>query len=212
MARISLKLTIPRPDYTKVITVLVVQEERSFLVHEATVCEKSPFFKAACNGERWASGREGVVTLPTHDPKSFDVFLHWVFTDKVDVELIREGPQAVYAPLARILPLADFLGATALSNLITDELLKYSRTSTTWPGGTAFQNLSRGTAVWRLLVDTTANKGSADLLENLKDGYPTDIFLDIAKLLMSGETKTSLDPQKRDGCHYHDHTGEEKCT
>ena len=50
----------------------------SFAVHNELICHHTPFFQAATNG-CWVEARSGIVKLPEHEPKAFEVFEHWLY-------------------------------------------------------------------------------------------------------------------------------------
>lgn len=158
------------------ITVLIGEEEQKFLVHKDVACSKSPFFKAACDERKWSEGKEGVVKLPEHDPETFSLFLPWVYSDKL-AEGDDDSAEALRR-MARTWSLADYLGATTLSNLVIDKILSWNKEFDTWPGPALFEHISPGTAIWRLWVDLVAGEGIPEYMEDAWSEEP-EALLDI---------------------------------
>lgn len=55
-----------------------------FKVSKSNICQKSPFFAAACNGN-FREAKENLVRLPTDLPEAFAVFLSYINTGKLQV-------------------------------------------------------------------------------------------------------------------------------
>jgi hypothetical protein len=64
--------------------VLVGPEKKSFSIHKNIICNRSPFFQAAC-AERWQASTPKALELPEDDADTFDVYLHTAYTGHVDV-------------------------------------------------------------------------------------------------------------------------------
>lgn len=76
-----------RPDYQDGITVLVGEHEEPFTAHKSFLCNKSPYFVAACR-DAWQreDDEEGVVKIHHLGPETFKLYLNWVYTGTVDLE------------------------------------------------------------------------------------------------------------------------------
>ncbi|EMC98134.1 hypothetical protein BAUCODRAFT_155354 [Baudoinia panamericana UAMH 10762] len=123
-----------RPNYSDTITVYVGEDEQKFSVHEALICAKSPFFKAAC-GLNWQEGQQRVVRLCGRQAAPFLIYVCWVYTDKLDKVLMRKrvdankvcktGPPAEHPCIlayAKTWVLANYLHDNVFANLIIDGL------------------------------------------------------------------------------------------
>lgn len=53
-------------------------------MHKDVLCKKSDFFVSACS-RRWVEGREKIVRLPAIPPETFELYVHWAYSHKVDV-------------------------------------------------------------------------------------------------------------------------------
>lgn len=67
--------------YLSLVTILVGPEQASFAVHKELLCDRSEFFRAACNGN--FKEAEGVVKLPEQDAATFKHFIYWLYTEKI---------------------------------------------------------------------------------------------------------------------------------
>lgn len=161
--------------------------------------------------DRWAEGKNGVVKIPEHDPKSFELFLHWVYSDQIDVELAVVHRTHYFAPLAKVWSLADYFGATTLCNLVTDRC-EIRGQEGSCPVPTAFKGLPRGSTIWRLYVDMNADCLDHEYFEANQAEYPREVLIDVMKKWLSDETKIDKSLRQKERCHYHDHPdGEAKC-
>lgn len=68
------------------VTVLAGGSEEPFIVHRDILCKKSEFFKSACSPE-WLRGQERRIRVPLVEPTIFELYAHWLYSDKVEVEL-----------------------------------------------------------------------------------------------------------------------------
>lgn len=50
-------------------------------MHKELLCDRSEFFRAACNGN--FKEAEGVVKLPEQDPATFKHFIYWLYTENI---------------------------------------------------------------------------------------------------------------------------------
>lgn len=119
------------------ITVLVGNEETSFLLHRAILYEKSQFFEAALKSGAGAfkEAREGVVKLPDMQADVFKLVLLWIYGSKLDLKTsTRQIVVGAYEA-------ADFLGIRGFRKCITELILHDMHTDNHLPfdEGTAFQ-------------------------------------------------------------------------
>lgn len=83
-------------DFTNLITIIVGEDEQSFMIHKDMLCAKSKYFKSACS-ELWASGRERVVRPTQGTPEQFKMYSEWVYTSHLNVDI--EDPNQQLAEL-----------------------------------------------------------------------------------------------------------------
>lgn len=212
------KLTPDRPDYSEVITVLIGKSEKKFIVHKATICSKSPFFAAACSG-KWAEGQEGIVRLPGQQSRVFAMFLHWVYTQTIDMTIVNidleKGPS--YLALLQLWATAHYLQAFDLCNKVVDTMFMRHRQFPTFrPNEDTFQfacnNTTEESGARRLLLDLWVFGCSSEYFEQEGPRLPSEITLAIAKKMIAGEQKSDCNPVKKARCYYHNHSeGDAKC-
>jgi hypothetical protein len=63
---------------TLIARVLVGPEKKEFRIHKNLLVAASPFFKEALNG-RFAEAGSQQVSLPEHDPETFELFCDWLY-------------------------------------------------------------------------------------------------------------------------------------
>ena len=67
---------------------LVGKDEQPFTVHKRSICKKSPYFIAA-SSEAWQQeGEKDTVRLSGVDVDTFTLYIHWVYSGVVDVEVV----------------------------------------------------------------------------------------------------------------------------
>lgn len=73
---------------TSILKVVVGEEpsQKTFIVHEGIICERSEFFRRAMNGN-WAESSERVVKLPEDSAEIFGTYMNLVYTGMVATQL-----------------------------------------------------------------------------------------------------------------------------
>ena len=74
----------PSHNYNNVLSVLVGRDEEAFVVHEHFISAKSKFFEAACS-ERCGGSSRAIKLLET-SVRDFELYFHWLYTSKIEVE------------------------------------------------------------------------------------------------------------------------------
>jgi hypothetical protein len=106
-----------RFSHTSAIEVLVGSDKTPFTAHTDFLCEVSPFFRAACNGQ-FRESAEGQVHLPETEPDIFDAFLVWVYTREVtSLDLVRTD-WINWPDLVSMYLLAQYLQCTGFGNAV----------------------------------------------------------------------------------------------
>lgn len=80
-------------------------------MHKELLCDRSEFFRAACNGH--FKEAEGVVNLPEQDPATFKHFIYWLYTEKIRGHFYPESIVPSIQDLKR--KLTSTLGSEALN-------------------------------------------------------------------------------------------------
>ncbi|TVY59623.1 hypothetical protein LSUE1_G009222 [Lachnellula suecica] len=81
-------------------------EMKKFLVHKEFICYHSPFFDVAFNG-KFQEGISRVLNLEHTAPRTFAMFVEWLYSQKVTVDV--EWSPSVLGDLADLWILADRL-------------------------------------------------------------------------------------------------------
>lgn len=68
-------LTITFSATSRIITLLVGEQEVPLFIHENILCESCPFFVSACRPE-WMKDNEPTVKLPEDDPELINITLY----------------------------------------------------------------------------------------------------------------------------------------
>lgn len=129
-------LILPRLQYADTVNVVVGSggQKQSFTVHASRITVRSKFFAAAVS-DKWTTSdaRKGTVDLSEESPLLFDLYLHYVYNDKVVLgdasqHVLRERPDCAnyreYRETHRLFinlyMLADKLGDCKSATLIMD--------------------------------------------------------------------------------------------
>jgi hypothetical protein len=148
------------------VEVLVGPDKTKFLVHKDKLLQRSTFFKAACS-ERWQQSGSKAVELPEDIPDIFEIYIHCVYRDEVDLgdlsQRIGEESAEVnddyvaFDRLIRTWCLADKLGDLVSANALMDYFVDYSDRIHLVPApklcGLAYDMSMEGSCIRQLTVD-----------------------------------------------------------
>ncbi|EMD85158.1 hypothetical protein COCC4DRAFT_66532 [Bipolaris maydis ATCC 48331] len=67
------------------VVIKVGPEKVPYEVHKALLTHYSEYFSSALNGP-WKEAQENSITLNDIDPKTFGIFVHWLYTQKIATE------------------------------------------------------------------------------------------------------------------------------
>ena len=112
-------------DYQDMITVLVGKNKAASWCTGTNICNKSAFFKAACEQE-WQGDEEFIVPLESIDEDTFAPYEHWVYNDNIKPVLVNThiGHEAFVADLlAKLYVAGDVLLDTHVKNSTMHRLL-----------------------------------------------------------------------------------------
>lgn len=73
------------------IVVIVGEDAKCFTVHKDMICNKSPFFAAAC-AKDWIEGQKGRVKLPYFNAEYFHFYVDWIYSRKFDEDALSDAP------------------------------------------------------------------------------------------------------------------------
>ncbi|EME38705.1 hypothetical protein DOTSEDRAFT_28923 [Dothistroma septosporum NZE10] len=207
-----------KSSYFETITILVGKAEDKFLVHKATICARSPYFAAACS-MKWEQGQEGVVRLPNHSPKAFDMIVHWLYTDTLDLNIVELDwhAQPLYHVLVCIWRQAHHYQLFDLCNKTVDCMFaRHRKFPDVRPSSNSLIDacaLVSESGARRPLVDVAVWTFDGPAFDQLGAQLPKEVLLAVTRKLMAGEQKQDSNPVRKPRCHYHNHSeGDTKCT
>lgn len=190
-----------RSTYDTFITVLVGENKKSFLVHQDLICDRSPFFKAACSSA-WPAN-SGAVQLPNHQPFVFQAYLQWAYSASHDLSSVMHEiveDQADYkndtplfqsrvrcSALTMLWILADYLQDSACKNNVMKNLDREQSTNKGLHHNlhglfeTVYTKTVQGSGLRRWLVDTVLPTVTKDYLTVEASNLPADMLVDLFK-------------------------------
>lgn len=198
-----------RSSYNRIIIVTVGEEKKQadFLVHRDLICERSPFFTAACSN-RWAEGQTKVVELPQHHPRIFKAYLQWAYSSSSDLSGIlnelytfedlngytrrsaRFRSSIRYTGLVRLWILADDLVDSACKNEVINNLVR--EVAADWKSPNfplhlfkrIYERTAPNSGLRKWLVDAMLPAMSSEYLQAIMANLPADLVTDLFKAFM----------------------------
>nr|POE99364.1 hypothetical protein CFP56_52757 [Quercus suber] len=217
------RLHVERKNFgSDVVTLVVGEEERKFVVHKDLLCEHSAFFKAALS-EPWKEGQENTVTLPTDDADIFDLYAHWIYHWKIYSRELTSvsGPDS---DECSILVSAFLFGEKVQDGNFKDATIDALIASVSIPGGDgkrwyptgstiqrAYEGTPDGSPLRRLLLDMYVHQGAATWVSQ---ECGIDFVVDLAKELFPLRRplhEPNPTDAKASSCSYHHHKDDAKC-
>ncbi len=64
------------------ISITLTCSNTTFTLHKALLCHYSAYFSTVCNG-RWSESSSGVITLDEVDEEVFNLFVYWLYTQRI---------------------------------------------------------------------------------------------------------------------------------
>ncbi|KAF2704126.1 hypothetical protein K504DRAFT_450879 [Pleomassaria siparia CBS 279.74] len=132
--------------------------QEMFMVYKTLLCNRSPFFKVALNGN-WAESQDRTVILPHDDAEVFELWLHMVYTGRLRTKTTKADHGEEYARLLRVYVLAEKLLDVESKNLVAEAVISKTRENGeyTYPSGSLvsilYDGTSAGDPMRRFLVD-----------------------------------------------------------
>ncbi|QSZ35251.1 hypothetical protein DSL72_008120 [Monilinia vaccinii-corymbosi] len=68
---------------TELVTIIVGEEKRKFVVHQQLICGSVWYFDVAFSTSRFREGQEKRMEMPEDDPEAFELFTHWLYRGSV---------------------------------------------------------------------------------------------------------------------------------
>jgi hypothetical protein len=209
----------------EVVTISIGRKKRLYQVHMDLICHHSEYFRTAYNG-RWRESEEGVV-LTDIEPEMFNIFLHWLYTQKYPdscSELIRiadkcmsgNGPEYREENLLvmKSCVFGDRFGAPRFKQDAHNLFVDLYQVAPFYANvNYAFENLSENDELLRFLVDTHCLYWFPELDDEeektLQKQLPNSFLLQV----MYRTYEIRKNPAKTvrlDICSYHHHMSNEE--
>lgn len=180
MADLSL-ITIPhRSSYDDILTVIVSRGKltKTFKVHKDLIAKRSPYFKSATAPDRWLEGKENIVRLTGHHPRTFEAYIECLYNPEADLLSIVDDfakahvdsfstepnfakfhkfwtQDAMLQIFAEHWVLGDYLGDTTFKNRVIEKLHTDSELVLVWVNSTRYivDNTGSTSGLYRWLVE-----------------------------------------------------------
>jgi hypothetical protein len=195
-----------------VVTVLVGEYERKFIVHEEPLRAHSRFFDAAMSGV-WLESSERIIRLPMEGPKLFSVYVQWIYTSRVALP-----DHWGLNRLAHLYIMASRLQDGNLQDAAIDCMIRLVEEDGTCSPledavGPIYDHTATGDLARKFLVDCWVKFGWTDWVHEADENVDAQFYCDLARALFLFQGKASLPSLLEfDGstCKYHQH-GDNEC-
>ena len=142
------------------------------MVYTDALSRRSTFVEAACSGRWNTTSEQKPIELPEDDPIIFDLYLHCIYTNSVDV---KDPSQTVSSEqsmlLVKIYFLADKLGDIVTSNMVLDKPISYYFEYVTLPSDftiiRVWSNTVPNSPLRKLVVDLYVPRATVENIETL---------------------------------------------
>ncbi|KAF7504274.1 hypothetical protein GJ744_002532 [Endocarpon pusillum] len=104
------------------VKVFVGHEEKAFIIHKRLVCQASPYFKTALNGN-FEESVHGELRLQEQEPELFNCFVEWVYSRNVDSFNLcgeQRHDSEVWTEFSKLYLLSKYLQCPAFGNCLLD--------------------------------------------------------------------------------------------
>ncbi|KAI9658960.1 MAG: hypothetical protein M1821_001920 [Bathelium mastoideum] len=199
----------------------VEKEKRSsFFVYEKHLTHHSTFFRKALSGP-WTESISRVIELPEDEPKVFQLFVQWLYTEDYAHYSDCAAPKEYHY---KLYVFADKLQVPALKNCVIDNLINDQFLQDLIPFHEpdirfVYKHTTEGSKL-RLLTCAgfLSDMGSENEKELFLDSPPRvrarkvpDFYLQLFRMsLASNMWKPGVDLRKM-RCHFHEHEEEKRC-
>ena len=192
-------------EFDNIITVLVGEEEKRFIIHQDAACAKSKFFKAACS-TRWLEGQEKIVRLRDVDPTVFQAYSRWVYSGElptpicIDSSNVRDK-SAEKALLIELLILGDRLDDIDMRNQAKPMLLDSMERHHTLCGyelvNRIYASTLPGSLVRKMLVDVAISRQNPSVLAKHVSKYAAEFVQEVAIAALESTPMISWEELKK---------------
>ncbi|KAI9797577.1 MAG: hypothetical protein M1835_007841 [Candelina submexicana] len=110
------------------VDIYVGSKRKQYHLHKPLLCHQSEFFKKAFSGD-FKESEERALYLPDDDPTAFELFIHWLYTGRLDEPWGPGGRR----PYIKLYILASKFCMESLANATIDRLQVFYATSQRHP-------------------------------------------------------------------------------
>jgi hypothetical protein len=209
------------------VTVKIGPEHTKYRIHKALLEYHSDHFRSALL-EHWKEGQERQVVLDDLEPAAFDIFVDWLYTNKIPRTFaewlapeVNENSGTTRRRLGMLhlkaYVIADRLGVPELRETINNNYV--TRNILVWPWYQeiiyAFSNIPSGRRILKFLVAihcAHSERGNEYLLEGdleLRDKLPQEFLLQVMAHYQEMRAEGTWDEELR-ACEYHEHASDDE--
>ncbi|TVY34944.1 hypothetical protein LSUB1_G007432 [Lachnellula subtilissima] len=176
----------------QVVTILAGsgEKEEKFIVHKQFACHYSPLFKAAFESG-FIEGQTQTYKLDDVEPKFVQVLLHWLYTQKLDIEVAMEQDSQHFLHLEEpfilavsLWALADKLLLPGLQNEVVDWINHVCREEGYAPTHCLkqfYDCTGAGSLLRKLFISQTAHYMPSNWYTTEAKHFPQDFLVDLAE-------------------------------
>ena len=211
--------------FREVVRVIVGPDRVEFDVHKGLLCDCSPFFERAFNGN-FIEAENTCVELGEQEPEVFAIFQNWLYTRRIVTDQEGQDSECTIMQLVKLYALADQYRITALVNATMDIFIEQLYEQKIFPNYAVeevYQNTRSDDHLRRLLVDIACCMAPIHQLEFYsRSVLPQDFLIELniatttrfrhELLKHVPKIEPSLRTIRQQKCKYHDHSGKEKCS
>jgi len=186
-------------EFDNIITVLVGENKKRFILHQNAVCDKSKFFKAACS-KQWLEGQERIVRLPEVDEVTFQAYFRWIYSGDVQEPTCTEQSDASakrteQESLIKLYLLGDTLDDVELRSKATSRLFTVMRSHDTIPSvpnlNLIYESTMSGSPLRKMVVDVFVARVDRGLFKMYAGSSPADFGKEVTAAALEAAPKST---------------------
>ncbi|KAH6639639.1 hypothetical protein C7974DRAFT_410597 [Boeremia exigua] len=202
-------------------------ESTPYYVHKSLLTQHSEYFQRALNGS-WKEAEEGVITLEDVECNTFDIFVEWLYTQKVPKkysEWLKDTltpdiwqRKAVQMAIVKACHFGDRFLVSEFGRIVERTFICYIVTSEDdlyyEVIAYAYEHLSTKSLILKAMIDTHCATFTTDMDEKVpgevdhREILPREFLLGV--MLRYAEITQDQDKWIQLSCDYHDHSSLEE--
>ncbi|KAF2444475.1 hypothetical protein P171DRAFT_360502 [Karstenula rhodostoma CBS 690.94] len=185
----------------------VGQDQQSFWVDTARICERSRFFKNAMQSP-WKESSTQIVRLPDCNPEIFAMYLELVYTDKVACNPIAENnldSETDFRELFELYVLCDHHMDSTSKNLVLAAAIEDTYVPNHDDVAYAYENTVSGSPLRKWLADLYAERACSVHMEaGSLDDFPKEFLFDVVCTTIANRDEPEKEWRSSSLEHYKD--------